>query len=121
MYTEKITSLILWAGYAFLGAFLSVFIRAIFTSEVKNWGGLFEEGLDKSHHLSRYALLFGTLILSLKFLIGVLGFESAEDIKNAAKLVGNFDINAYAGASGIAYLLSKSTGGNILSLFGRKS
>jgi hypothetical protein len=114
-----ITTMIQWIGYAFLGALFALILRDMFASQV-NWGTLFEEGPEKSHHLSRYALLFGTLILSLKFLLGILSYESAEDIKNAVQLVGGFDINAYAGVSGFAYLLGKSTEGNILSLFGRR-
>jgi hypothetical protein len=119
MMIATIYSLGLLAGYAFLGALFAAFLRAMFASQF-SWGRLFEEGPGKPHHLSRYALLFGTLILSLKFLIGVLSHETADDIKNAAQLVGGLDINTYAGFSGIAYLLGKSTDGNILSLFGRK-
>lgn len=114
-----ITSMIQVTGYAFLGALLALVLRAMFAGQV-NWGELFEEGPEKPHHLSRYAMLFGTLILSIKFMLGVLSYESVEDIKKAAQLVGGFDINAYAGVSGIAYLLGKSTDGNILSLFGRR-
>lgn len=114
-----ITSLTLLAGYAFLGALFAAFLRAMSASQMK-WGNLFEEGPRKHHHLSRYALLFGTLVLSLKFLVGILNYETAEDIKNAAQLAGGLDINAFAGLSGISYLLGKSTDGNILSLFGRK-
>jgi len=114
-----ITNLTLLAGYAFLGALFAAFLRAMSAGQF-NWGRLFEEGPGKPHHLSRYALLFGTLILSLKFLIGILSYETADDIKNATQLVAGLDINAYAGLSGIAYLLGKSTDGNILSLFGRK-
>ena len=109
----------LWAGYAFLGLLFLGVLSALFNSP-KSLGDLFAKEEKRGHHLARYILAFGTLILALKFLVGVLTACSIQEIKEAAELIGRLDVQDAAGASGVVYLLAKITDGNILTLFGRR-
>jgi hypothetical protein len=113
---------IIWAGHIFLGAlFLSVMVKPLGAQD--SWGDFFSDNVAGSHHLARYVLFFGTLILAVRFLVAVLEADPlylAEDIKEAMQLYKRLDVEAVAGGYGAAYLLAKVTNGQILTLFGRR-
>lgn len=110
---------ILWAGYIYLGLlFLGILRTLLYTPYAL--GDIFSESPGGSHHLARYALFFGSLALSMKFLITILGADSVEQINAAVELFKKFNVGEAAGASSAAYLLAKVTNGQILTLFGRR-
>jgi hypothetical protein len=119
---DIITATIIWAGYIFLSALLLCLARNIVESQ-SSWGDLFAERPGESHHLARYVLFFGTIILAAKFLFAVVNAESfylTDEVQQAMQLSEGFDVEALVGGYGAAYLMAKVTDGQILSLFGRR-
>jgi hypothetical protein len=113
---------ILWAGYFTLGL-LFVDVAHSFMEVEDAWGDFFSDYTSGPHHMSRYILLFGTVILATRFLMAVIGAETTEiesGVKSAMQVFKWLNIETLAGGSGAAYLMSKVTEGQILSLFGRK-
>jgi hypothetical protein len=116
---------ILWAGYAYLGLLFFGILRTLLDTPYSA-GDFFSENPGGTHHLARYVIFFGTMFLALKFLINVFRAESVdfvalkEELHGSLKLIQEFDVKEAAGASGVAYLLSKVTNGQILTLFGRR-
>ncbi|GAB6904596.1 hypothetical protein DESC_740068 [Desulfosarcina cetonica] len=125
MFDQLITmiqSATLWAGYTTLGLFAVAVGRAFMDAEDR-WGCFFTTHPGGPHHLSRYVLLFGTLILAARYLFAVIGSDPgtlAEKVKAAMQVYDWLDIDTLAGGSGAAYLMAKVTDGDILKLFGRK-
>ena len=116
---------ILWAAFLTLGMLFASAARSVMGVE-DVWGDLFSEYSSGPHHLSRYILFFGTVLLAIRFLMAVIGAGAgATDIgsrvKEAMQVYDWLDIETLAGGSGAAYLMSKVTAGQILRLFGRKS
>jgi hypothetical protein len=119
---ESISTGILWAGYLTLGLIVVVVARSFISAE-DEWGNFFSEVTDGTPHLSRYVLLFGTVIVAIRFLVAVIGAgkdNMAERVDAAMRVYEWLDIDILAGGSGAAYLMSKVTDGRILTLFGRK-
>jgi len=113
---------ILWGGCLTLGLIFLVVARSFMSAE-DAWGSFFSEVADGTPHLSRYVLLFGTVIVAIRFLIAVIGADPcnvASRVKGAMEVYDWLDIDVLAGGSGAAYLMSKVTEGQILTLFGRK-
>jgi hypothetical protein len=110
---------ILWAGYIYLGLLFLGILRTLLDTPYA-FGDIFSESPGGSHHLARYALFFGSLVLSIKFLITILGADSAEQVNAAVEVFKKFNVGEAAGASSAAYLLAKVTNGQILTLFGRR-
>jgi hypothetical protein len=110
---------ILLAGYVFLGLlFFRVLCALLETPDAL--GDLFAGCAEGSHHLSRYLLTFGPMVLAVKFLGGILTGDSIEDVRAAVQFSGWIDIEEVTGAFSVAYLLAKVTNGQILTLFGRR-
>ncbi|MGD8256449.1 MAG: hypothetical protein PVG70_17990 [Desulfobacterales bacterium] len=118
MMFASIINMIPWVGYAFLGFLFLVLLRNLQIESVP-WNDLFTNRRGRPNHLSRYLLLFGSLAFALKFLIAVLAADDPGEIQAAIQLFGNINIEAFTGVSGTAYLLSKITGGRILTMFGK--
>jgi len=113
-----IQTTILWAGYFTLGLLLVGVARSFMKAE-DTWRDFFSDHTSGPHHLSRYVLLFGTVIMAIRFLMAVIGAESTEiesRLKEAMQVFKWLDIETL----GAAYLISKVTEGQILTLFGRK-
>jgi hypothetical protein len=110
---------ILLTGYIFLGLlFVSILCALLETPDAL--GNLFADRFGGSHHLSRYILTFGTLVLVIKFLAGILTADSIEEIRAAVQFSEWIDIEEAMDAFSVAYLLAKVTNGQILTLFGRR-
>lgn len=110
---------ILLAGYIFLGLlFVRVLCALLETPDLL--GNLFADRSGGSHHVSRYLLTFGPLVLAVKFLGGILTANSMEEFRSAIHFSGWIDIEEATGAFSVAYLLAKVTNGQILTLFGRR-
>lgn len=118
-FLKVIPQAILWGGYLFLGILFLGIMRTLLDDSVA-WGNLFNERPGEPHHLSRYVLLWGTLFLAVKFLVGILTADSIQKIQDAVQLTKGLDVEEAAGASSVAYLLAKVTNGQILTLFGRR-
>ena len=119
---DSIPTGIIWAGCLTLGLIFVVVARSLMSAE-DAWGSLFSGVTEGTHHLSRYVLLFGTVIVAVRFLIAVIGAEPenvASRVGAAMEVYDWLDIDVLAGGSGAAYLMSKVTEGQILTLFGRK-
>jgi hypothetical protein len=120
--SKAVSPAILWAGWAFIAAiFLLVLWNLLQT--VDDWGGLFVQRIGDPPHLSRYLLFFGSVILSLRFLIAMIRADeqtTTAAIKEAFQFLSGLDTTGVAGISSVAYLLSKVTDGKILTLFGRR-
>jgi hypothetical protein len=113
---------ILWAAFFMLGM-LFVSVARSFKEAEDVWGDLFAEYASGPHQLSRYILFFGTLLLAVRFLMAVVGASAADiesRVNKAMQVYQWLDIETIAGGSGAAYLMSKVTAGQILTLFGRK-
>jgi hypothetical protein len=122
MQIEFIPTGLLWGGYLTLGLIVVGVVRALMRDE-DVWGGFFSEVSNGTPHLSRYILLFGTVIVAIRFLIAVIGAEPGDmtsRVRAAMQVYDWLDIETLAGGSGAAYLMSKVTEGQILTLFGRK-
>lgn len=117
---EFIVDAILTMGYGFLTLLLFIFLRALLIEQV-DWGDFFSNNAGESHHLSRYVVVFGTMLFAFKFLFTVINAENPNDITSAYQFTDSLDLNAITGGSGAAYLLGKATNGDILSLFGKRS
>jgi len=119
---EIIPAGIQWAGYITLGLIAVGVARSLMSAE-DVWGGFFSESTNGNPHLSRYILFFGTVIVAIRFLMAVIGDEPGNmttRIEAAMQVYKWLDIETLAGGSGAAYLMSKVTEGQILTLFGRK-
>lgn len=110
---------ILLAGYVFLGLlFVRILCALLETPDLL--GNLFADRFGGTHHVSRYLLTFGPLMLAVKFLGGILTADSIEEVRAAVQFSGWIDIEEATGAFSVAYLLAKVTNGQILTLFGRR-
>ena len=110
---------ILLAGYVFLGL-LFVRVLCVLLETSGALGNLFADRTGGTHHPSRYLLTFGSLVLVVKFLGGILTADSIEEIRAAVEFSGWIDIEEATGVFSVAYLLAKVTDGQILTLFGRR-
>ena len=119
-FLEIIPEMILWSGYAVIAALLALVIRNLHRT-VDNWGDLFVQRMGDSPHLSRYSLLLLSIVFAARFVLAVLRSDEkdmADTIEQAFSLDFGFGMTEATGATGVAYLLSKVTDGNIFSLFG---
>lgn len=116
---------ILWAGYIYLGLLFLAVLRNLLDAE-RAWSHFFSDDLLGNRHLSRYVLFFGSLALAIKFLLGVLSASSKDfdgfmaEMEAVNQIIHGFNLDEAVGASGVAYLLSKVTNGQILTLFGKR-
>ncbi len=113
--TGWLAKAILGAGCVFVGGLFIVVLNNLLSRPLA-WRDLFSERPGGPPNLARYLLVFGNLFLALQFLVMVLKGQAAD----AMKFVEGLNLDALTGASGGAYLLSKVTNGDILSLLGRR-
>jgi len=120
---KTLPAAILWAGWTFLIAFFLVVLWNLLRT-IDDWGGLFVERPGERPHLSRYLLLFGSVILALNFLVSVIRAYPAQatrQLRTAFQVMSGLDVGetVAVGITSVAYLLARVTNGQILTLFGR--